>query len=181
MRKSLIPALLLALLAWNLTVSATVTQTSPSPPNDATGVWINTPSFTLQLNATNGNMNGYINMSNGDTLTVTNQANGTQILTLTTPLNELTTYQIWANITDTDGYTNSSYNFTTGTTFRLSEQEDIFSTTQIVIIGIAIVLLFLGILYYIKKDLIDNKNANLENIVKVIFACVIIVIIAMFI
>jgi hypothetical protein len=151
------------LLLFALPVSATVTQSNVSPPDNATGVWVNKGDVSILLNATQGDMNGTIWLFQGTTQ-VASQAfgwigNGTRYLNFST-LEPSTVYTINVTFVDNDSvWNNASYNFTTGNA-RLRENTD-FSGAQILIFGVLVFVLTLGMVYWITDD-IRNKRITLD-------------------
>jgi len=157
---------------------ATVTPTTPSPVDDATGVWVNTPTLSVLLNCTNGTqMNGTITcVETGDTFSITAQTNGTQTLTFPSgslPLTGLTTYQWWVNASDLDGWTNTSYNFTTGSPARLSDQG--LNAQQLLLVGLLSVVMLLVVLF-VAIDMIKEKKPDAKKLVTMLIAVVILVV-----
>ena len=171
--------LITLLMVLPLTVSATVTPTVPSPSDDATNVWVNTPSLSVLLNCTNGTqMNGTITLvATGDVLTITAQTNGTQTLTIASgnlPLTQSTTYQWWVNASDLDGWTNTSYNFTTGTASRMSENSD-FDATEVLLFGLLATFVILGLVVF-AWDVVKTGKLNVKTLMTFLVAVVVVVI-----
>lgn len=94
-------------------------------------------------------MNGTITcVETGDVYSITSQTNGTQTLTFASgslPLEASTTYQWWVNATDSDGWTNTSYNFTSGVPRRMSEhtsmQDNTALTVMLAIVTVLVVVI----------------------------------------
>jgi hypothetical protein len=157
-----------------------ITQTDASPADDATGVWVNQPTLSVLLNITEGgNMNGTITcVTTGDTYTITNQPNGTQTLTFPSaslPLEATTTHQWWVNVSNSTGvWVNTSYNFTTGSPARLSENTG-FSATQLVLIGVLTLAMILVVLF-VAMDMIHTKKVDAKKLMTMLIAVIIMVI-----
>jgi len=147
---------------------ATVTQTSPSPADNATGlVPRDTTTFSVSL-ATNGtHMNGTITCVNtGDVKTISSQLNGTQTLTFANPLAIQTTYQVWANVSDDWSWTNTSYNFTTGNAQLLSDNSNNLIT--IIIVELVIVFIALALIYYTVNNFMQSKKKGIKEMMELI-------------
>lgn len=157
-----------------------VTPTSPIPADDATGVWVNNPTLSVLLNTsgvTGTLMNGTITcVGTGDVYTITNQANGTQTLTFPSaskPLSATTTYQWWVNVSDGD-WTNTSYNFTTGSPARMSENTG-FDATELLLIGVLTIAMILVVLF-VAIDMIHDKKPDTKKLMTILIAVIIMVI-----
>jgi hypothetical protein len=179
----LIIFLLFGFLMFNSMALATVTQSGADPGEGSTNVHV-TDDFTVLLNATNGTMDYNMSLYHGATLiqstTATAQSNGTKTFTLDT-MNGTTLYQIRVNVNDSDGYTNNTYNFTTGI-LPLTLDTDTFGTAEILMLGIIIIVISLGFLYYIVTDIQKKGKIDVKDIVNkltlVIFFVVMISILA---
>lgn len=179
-RTSLIGILLLSCLLFCSTALGAVTPTVPSPADNATNVWVNTPTLSVLLNETSGqNMNGTITLvATGDTYTISTASNGTATLTIASanlPLSASTTYQWWVNASnDAGAWTNTSYNFTTGTPARMSEHTG-FSATQLVLIGVLTIAMILVVLF-VAIDMINSKKVDPKKFITMLVAVIIMVI-----
>lgn len=149
-----IPIFLTLLFLIATPALATVSQSAPSPADDATGlVPRDTTSFTITLasDASPFLMNGTITCVNtGQVATLSSVANGTATITFSPALSEQTKYRINANVSDITGgnvtWTNTSYNFTTGRQQLLSDSPN--SAILKVITGLTTVLVALGLVYF---------------------------------
>jgi hypothetical protein len=176
-------ALLVSLLLFivpSVSALTAITNADASPADDATNVWVNTPSLSVLLNSTEGgNMNGTITLvATGDVLTITNQPNGTQTLTIASanlPLEASTTYQWWVNVSNNSAvWVNTSYNFTTGSPARMSENTG-WSASELLLItflGIAVLL----VIVFMGMEIINNKKPDLRKLMGMLIAVIIMVI-----
>lgn len=162
--------LTLVTLVFYSSASATVTQSTPSPSDDATDVDIHVGSFTILLNTSlsaNTKMNGTIicvvpSLSEN----VVNATNGTQTLTLPT-LSYSTKYQIWVNISDVNvssGWKNTSYNFTTETAPSIRLSDNVDDPTLIIIAGLLSLMIILWAVVLVWNVFKDTKKVNAQSI-----------------
>jgi len=85
---------------------------SENPSDGSTGINRNTGIVSVYINDRNGDlMNWSIEVNNGDSNSDTDASNGTISCSLSTPLDYLTTYTWWVNVTDGTDWTNKTYNF----------------------------------------------------------------------
>lgn len=179
MRKSLLLALLCLVLLSASAMGAGVTPSSPSPADDATNVWVNTPTLTVVLNEADGEtMNGTMTLvATGDTYTISTMSNGTSSLTIASanlPLTASTTYQWYVNVSNETGvWTNTTYNFTTGTPARLSENTG-FDTSQLLLIAFLSITVLLVIVFMV-IEVMDGKP-DLKRLFALLIAVIILVI-----
>lgn len=88
--------------------------TIPSPANASIDVPKSLASCSAYISHSLASpLTGYINCSNGDTMTFTAQPNGTQTLPLTTPLTFNTLYRWYVNVTDGVNWARKYYWFVT--------------------------------------------------------------------
>jgi len=186
MRKTpiMIMSFLILLIMFAVPTMATITQTLPSPPEGTTGVHV-TRDFTVQINGTNGVIDGNMTLYRAGVLTststtITDATNGTQTFTLPT-LDGNIEYTVYVHVNDSDNTpVNQSYNFTTGTK-PLTLDTDNFGTAEILLLGIIIIIIILGFIYSIVQDVkkpnIDTKKI-MNKLILVIVFCVIIAILA---
>lgn len=157
----------------------TVTQTSPDPTDDQTGVYVKVGAFTVLLNTSDevGHMSGTISLYLSTNLvtstTLTNVANSTQSLTLPT-LDELTTYTVYVNVNDSVGWTNQSYNFTTAEA-RLTDNTN-FDATDLLMIGVFFMIVLLGAMYYTYDKMIVKKEMETKQLMLMLFGLIVLVI-----
>ena len=82
------------------------------------------------------------------------------------------------NVTDTDGYTNATYNFTTGI-MPLTLDTDTFSVAEILLLGIIIIIIIIGFLYSVvldfQKGTFDIKTLMNKLVVTIFFVVMIMI------
>ena len=172
-------SLLVSFIIFNSMAMATVTQSGASPSEGATDVHVSSD-FSVLLNATSGTMDYNLSLYQGTTLiqyiTDTGEVNGTLAFPLDT-LNGSTLYTVWVNVTDTDGYTNATYNFTTGI-MPLTLDIDTFSVAEILLLGI-IIIIIIGFLYSVildfQKGTFDIKTLMNKLVVTIFFVVMIMI------
>jgi len=185
MRKTpIIFSLLILLIMFAVPTMATITQDTASPPEGTTGVHV-TRDFTVNIEGTNGLIDGNMTLYRAGVLTststtITQQANGTQTFTLPT-LDGYIEYTVYVHVNDSDNTPlNQSYNFTTGAK-PLTLDTDNFGTAEILLLGIVITIITLGFLYSIVQDLKKpkvNTNKLVTKFIVVIFFIIIITVLA---
>jgi len=85
-----------------------------NPTNSSWGLSINKIDVNITISdVDNDPMNWSIEVSTGDTSSNTNAGNGLISCTLSTPLDYITTYTWWVNVSDGSDWTNRTYNFKT--------------------------------------------------------------------
>lgn len=178
--------LLSVLLVFSLSsCGAGVTQSNAYPEDDATSVWVNIPEITILINESEGQtMNGTIILvATGDTLTIDTQSNSTQTLTISgenLPLEASTTYQWWANVSnETNVWSNTSYNFTTGTPSRLSEYTS-FDANELLVVSIVVMVIAISIILFI-IDIMNSKKLEVEKLIYLILIIVFMTVVLAFI
>jgi len=165
--KIILAGMILALLLFSATASASITQSNPSPADDATDVYVRTSEWNVTLVSGNFSVfNGTMTISTGGTLlsttTLTNAVNGSSVLTIpeaSLPLEASTVYQVWVNVSDEatweGSWSNTSYNFTTGTAARLSDNSG-FSAQQILLIAVLGIVICLVVVVMV-VEMADGK------------------------
>ena len=149
-------------------VLATIAQTNPSPDRGASNVHVD-KDFTIQINGTNGNINGNFTLYKDSVLTattqaITEQANGTQTFTLTT-LDGSTNYTVYVHVNDSDNTPlNYSYSFVTRAK-PLTLDTDNFGTTEILLLGLITVFIIIGFVVSFVKDLKDGKKLKMKDLI----------------
>lgn len=185
MRKKylIILSLILSIFLFSSLTTATVTQSNETITEGQTNVWTEVGSFTILLNTSLGNaMDGNITLYKGATqITITSfsgQNNGTQTLTLPS-LDGSTAYKITVKVNDSI-HTTESYNFTTGNK-RLTDKTEDFSSAEIVILGLILIILALGIIWVSWKEFTKGSlefKALMYRILYIMIAIPIIIAIA---
>jgi len=125
---------------------------------------VNRSNLIVNITSSTGHtMNGTITLvATGDTLTISSAMNSTQTMTIATgnlPLDALTTYQWYVNVTDnanlTLGWVNTSFNFTTSSPARLSENTGL-SSSELVLVGLLSLAILLIVIFMV-FELLDGK------------------------
>ena len=161
---------------------ATMTPSSPDPADDAETVWISDDTWSVVLTSDNQTyFNGTITcVQTADVLTIASGVNGTHTLTFAAaniPLAELTTHQIWVNVSDGTGdwdeWVNTSYNFTTGTARARDNPaitEDSGNLALVVMLGVVTVL----VVAVAAMRMIDGK-ADIKELLGMVVIVIILV------
>lgn len=180
---SLFVITLLLSLFLATSVPATLTETGVTPADDATGVYVRTTLSVVLTESEGQTMNGSIRLvSTNDVLTLSAVSNGTQTLTIPTgnlPLEASTTYQWWVNTSNFTVWTNSSYNFTTGTADRARDYAG-FNAQQIVLFGVLLIVMMLAVLVFI-MDMMKEKKLDIYKLSGLLFAIILMSVVMAFI
>jgi len=174
-------ALLLLLILAPLVGAYTpgITQSDPSPADNATNVYVRTTLSVTIEEADGETMNGTILfVATSDTLTISTASNGSQVLTISSdnlPLAGTTTYQWWCNVSNETGvWSNQSYNFTTGTYGRARDNPDL-NAAQLLLIGLIIIVIVLGVASY-GLDIANSKKLEVDKLIGLVIIVSILVI-----
>lgn len=177
MKKSILIVLSLflsCLLFASLSMGATV-LTLPNPADGTTGVYTEIGTFSLTVESTTDdthcvNISLYKGTTNVTDVYLTAQTNGSKSLTLPS-LDGSTLYRIEIDSNDSSGFTHTNYTFTTGTK-RLSDRTDVLGAGEILIIGIIVILVVLGFLYWFVQDFRDGTLSLDKVVQKLILAMI---------
>lgn len=165
-------------LFFSMGVMASPNYSNVYPSDDATNIWVNIPQLKVSINSSDGSlMTGTITFINtGQVTTLTSVTNGTFYLNLsspTLPLNSTETYEWRVHVRNTShtDWTNTSYNFTTGTPARMREY-NAFDSNEIILInliGIVVTLGFIVTMY----DMLHTGKLDPNKLIFIFFAVII--------